>query len=540
MTDPTDRVASSTFDGPADPGESVQLVSDPLMPSGPREGDLPPVQLASLGGNALLFAGVAMVSNAVSFVMLPLYTRNLTPADYGAIELIELSLDILTIAAGSRLLGGVFRYYYKATSDIERRAVISTSIWTVCGGYALIGLLAFLAAPLIAHFVLGADQYTRLVRLGALAAATSAPTFVPTPYFRLKGRFRVIVAAQLARLAIQVVLNIVFLTGMHLGAESMFLSTIIANVCLGTLLVSLALRDVGARYSPSVAANLYRFGLPLVVTQVATFVLTYGDRYFLRKATTLDAVGRYALSYRFALLLATLAQTPFEMVWDPKRHEVAKRPDRNEIYARIFVYQNVVLITGAVGIAVFVRSTLQILTPPTYWAAAYVVPVLLPAVILQAWSSAHDIGIIISERTKWIAAANYAGLAAVVAGYALLIPRYAAFGAAIATIIGYAVRYGGIYAKSQQLWPVTYNWTPVQRLIALGVATVAVGILLPAGPLAVALVSRVALFAIYLWLLWKLPILTPSDRLGARRLAAGLLDSGAGLLKRGTPEGAVP
>jgi len=515
----------------AEAGGSVPVGGDPLMPPGAGEAAPAPVQLQALGKSALLFAGAAFISKAVSFVMLPLYTRYLTPADYGAIELIELSLDVITIAAGSRLLGGVFRFYHKATSDADRRAVISTAIWTVCLGYAIIGCLAFLGAPLIAQYVLGADRYTGLVRLGALSAATSAPTFVPTPHFRLQGRFRVIVGAQLARLAIQVALNIILLTVAHLGVRAMFLSTIAANVCLGSVLVVMTLRDVGARYAPHVAADLYRFGLPLVATQVATFVLTFGDRYFLRKATTLDAVGRYTLAYQFAFLLAMLAQTPFEMVWDPKRHEVAKRADRHGIYARMFVYQNVVLLTAAVAIALFVRVTLQVLTRPAFWGAADVVPVLLAAIVLQSWSASQDIGIIISERTKWIAAANWAGAITVLAAYALLIPRLAAWGAAIATVIGYAVRYGGIYTKAQQLWPVRYNWIPVRRLVVLAVVAVVAGILLPAGPLAFAIMSRVCLFVLYLLLVWKLPILTTAERYAARALIAKLLDAGAGLLK---------
>ncbi len=515
-------------------GGNIPLGGDPLMPPSGGETAPQPIQFEALGKSALLFAGGAVVSKAISFVMLPLYTHYLTPADYGAIELIELSLDIITIAAGSRLLGGVFRFYHKATSDAERRSVVSTAVWTVCLGYALVGLIAFLGAPLIARLVLGADHYTELVRLGALAAATSALTFVPQPYFRLTSRFKTILAAQFARLAIQVALNILLLTVVHLGAQSMFISTIVANLCLGSLLVIYVLRQVGTRYAAHVAGDLYRFGVPLIWTQVATFVLTFGDRYFLRKATTLDAVGRYTLAYQFAFLLAMLAQSPFEMVWDPKRHEVAKRPkaERDALYARMFVYANCVLLTGAVGIALFVRSTLQLLTRPVFWEAADVVPVLLIAIVLQAWASSQDIGIIISEKTNWIAAANWAGAAVVLAAYALLIPRYAAWGAAIATVIGYAVRYGLIFTASQRLWPIRYSWAPVWRLVVLALATVAIGVLLPAGPLALAVVSRMGLFVIYLWLAWKLPILSADDRQSAERLIAGALESLATLLRR--------
>jgi O-antigen/teichoic acid export membrane protein len=510
------------------------------MPSVDIESAPAPVQFKALGKGALMFAAAAALSKAVSFVMLPLYTRMLTRADYGALELVENTLDFMTIIAGSRLLGGVFRFYYKATSEESRRAVISTALWIVCVAYAVVGGLAFLGAPLIARHVLGSYSYTPLVRLGALSAATAAPTFVPTPYFRATGRFRVIVAAQLARLGIQVTLNVVLLTVAHLGARAMFLSTIAANLCVGVVLVTLALRGVGARYVRSVAGDLYRFGFPLMVTQLATFILTYGDRPFLRLARNLDYVGNYTLAYQFAFLLPFLVQTPFEMVLDPKRYEVAGRQDRHGIYARMFLYQNIALITGAVGISLFVRAGLQILTPPPFWAAANVVPVLLIAMVLQGWTAAQDIGIGISERTKWTAVANWSGAAVVLLAYALLIPLLGSWGAAIATAIGYAVRYAGIYIKSQQLWPIQYNWPPVRRLVALGVGVVVAGALAPSGPLALAITVRAFLFALYALLVWRLPILTDDERAAARRLAAKLVGSAAGALKRASTENAVP
>jgi O-antigen/teichoic acid export membrane protein len=538
--EPLSEAAEATAQANAEAGGVMSIGGDPLMPPVNIEAPPAPVKFEALGKNALLFAGAALISKVLSFVMLPLYTHYLSVADYGALELVENSLDVLTIVAGSRLLGGVFRFYYKARTDDERRGVISTSLWIVCGGYAVAGSLALLLAQPIAHYVLGSDQYTGLVRLGAVSAITSAPTFVPGPYFRAMGRFRLIVGAQLARLSIQVILNVLLLTVAHLGARAMFLSTIVANSCIGAVLVVLAVRGVGLRYVRTVARDLYRFGLPLMATQVATFVLTYGDRPFLRASRNLTYVGNYTLAYQFAFLLPFLAQTPIEMVLSPKRYELADRSDRHGIYAQMFLYQNFILLTGAVGICLFVRVGLQLLTPPAYWPAANVVPILLIAMVLQAWTAAQDIGISISERTKWTAIANWLAAVAVFAGYALLIPRWGSWGAAIATVIGYLVRYAGAYVKSQQLWPVRYNWPPVMWLLALSTGIVIAGVLLPAGPLALAIVARVSLFAVYVTLAWKLPILTEAERQAARRLGGKLLDGAVGVLKRAGTENAVP
>jgi O-antigen/teichoic acid export membrane protein len=307
-------------------------------------------------------------------------------------------------------------------------------------------------------------------------------------------------------------MNALFLVYFHLGPASIFLSTLIANVIIGGFMTGMVLRQVGFGYDRGVAKDLYRYGVPLIITQFATFILTYGDRPFLRVVTNLTSVGLYTMAYSFAFLLATLAQAPFDLVWEPKKFEIARREDRHAIYARVFVYQNVMLLTMAVGMSLFVHGVLRIMATPPFYPAANFVPILLIAIVFQAWTSAQDVGIGVSEQTKYIAIANWISAGVVLIAYAILIPLYAGWGAAIATVIAYAVRYVCTYRFSQRLWPIRYNWTPVVRLVALSVVTVVVSVFVPAHSLVAALTARVIEFAIFLALLWWLPILNASDK----------------------------
>jgi O-antigen/teichoic acid export membrane protein len=455
---------------------------------------------------------LTLLSKGVSFFMLPLYARYLTPADYGVIELIENSLDVLQIVAGSRLLGGVFRFYYKTDDQTMRRRVVSTAMLTIYAGYACAAVIAYLLAPQLARYVIGDLKYTGIARLAAGNLAVVALYFVPPVFLRLTGRFTTLIKMNLIRLPMQVAMNVVFLVHFHLGPAAIFLSTLIANVIIGGVMSGMVLREVGFGYDRAVAKDLYRYGLPLIITQFATFILTYGDRPFLRVVTNLTSVGLYTMAYSFAFLLATLAQAPFDLVWEPKKFEIARRDDRHAIYARVFVYQNVMLLTMAVGMSLFVHGVLRIMATPPFYPAANFVPVLLIAIVFQAWTSAQDVGIGVSEKTKYIAIANWISAGVVVVAYAILIPLYAGWGAAIATAIAYAVRYGCTYAFSQRLWPIRYNWTPVLRLVALSVVTVVVSVFVPAHSLIVALTARVIEFAIFLALLWFLPILSAEDK----------------------------
>src|SRR5690242_17381555 len=83
--------------------------------------------LQRLGRHTVIYAVGILAGKAAAFIMLPLYTRYLTPADYGVLELIEMTLDLIAIVAGSRLGAGVFRLYHDAETEEQRRSVLGSA-----------------------------------------------------------------------------------------------------------------------------------------------------------------------------------------------------------------------------------------------------------------------------------------------------------------------------------------------------------------------------------------------------------------------------
>ncbi len=476
-----------------------------------------PFKMSRIGRHGLIYGAGVLISKAVAFLMLPIYTRYLSPADYGVLRLLEMVLEVASIVAGSRLGAGIFWFYHKAQTDAERRKVLSTAVIVLLLSYAVATAAIYVFAPTIAEIALGGVEDVGLVRIAGMGLAFESLFLVPTAYLRLGDRSLLYVSVMTGRLILQVTLNVVFVVVMGLGAKGVLLSTLAGNILTGTGLMIYLVKDVGVRFSKNAARELLRFGMPFVATQVATFILTFGDRYFLRRVADTSAVGLYALAYQFGFLLAMLSEVPFSMVWEPARFEIAKRPDRDELFARGFTYFNLVLVTIAVGIALFVGDLLRIMAAPAFLPAADLVPIILIAYVFQSWTLVHNIGIQVREQTGWYTLANWAGAIVAVIGYAVLIPRFYGLGAALATVASFAVREWAVYALSQRLWPVRYQWGPVIRATLLAVGACAVGVLLPRANLGVSISLRMLVLLAYFACVWQSGVLTASDRLAIRQ-----------------------
>jgi O-antigen/teichoic acid export membrane protein len=460
-----------------------------------------------------------LLGKVVAFVMLPLYTRYLTDSDYGVIQLIDMTLEVIAIVAGSRLAAGVFHLYHKSADEATRRAVLGSAFVVVFLAFLAAAAVSWIGAPLIARVVLGDVAYAGLVRIAAISLGLQSLLLIPLAEVQLTERSGLFVTANAVKLVIQVALNIILLVGLDMGPRGVLLSTLAANVAIGVPLAIRFLRRVGLQLSREAVRDIFRLGLPFIGVQLAKFVQTFGDRYFLRAAASTAAVGVYGLGYQFGFLLATIGFAPFITAWEPLRFEIARRPDRDAVFNRVFLFLNVVLISAAVGITLFVGDFLHVATTPPFFGAAAIVPIVLVAYVAQCWMGFHNFGLFAGERTDLITVTNWVGAALALVLYALLIPTWHAMGAAWATLASFVISEWLLYREAQRVYPIRYEWGRVTRLCVLAVLVCGVSLALPAMPVLVSISVHVLLYAIYLALVWIGGILPDEDR--ARVKAAG-------------------
>ena len=487
--------------------------------------------MASIGRHALLYAIGNILSKAVAFLMLPIYTRFLSPADYGIAALIEMTLEVVGILAGVQVAQGIFRFYHKADSEADRRAVVSTALTTLMISFGIAGALAFSGAAALSTLVFETPAHANLVRLSSVSFFLQSFILVPLAFARVQERSALVVGATLVKLLIALILNLVFLVVMKLGVRGVFLSTLGANLIVALWLGWSTIRQVGVRIRPDVLRSLVRYGVPLIGVQAATFTMTFSDRYFLQAAGGQTVVGLYNLAYQFGFLLLMLGFVPIEMIWGPRRFQVARGPDAQPLLSKAFRIVNVSVTSIGVGIALFVEDLLRIMATPPFHPAAAVVPVILVAYVFHGWAMMHDIGVLVKERTEFLTIANWVAAVVALGAFALLVPRYYAFGAAVGAVLAFSVRWGMTYYFSQRLWPVRYDWLPVFKVLSIGVVMIAIGIALPRMPLRVSIPTHLALLGAYAVGVWNAAILTVDEKQWAARHVHRLLDL---LRRRGT------
>ncbi len=426
--------------------------------------------LRRLGRDTTLYTVSILLSRAVSFVMLPVYTRYLTPADYGVLQMLDMAVDIAAILLTAGVTSGTQRFYFAAESDQERDEVMSTAFVLDLAVSLFASLVLASAATRISDLLLKGSGSPQMVMVAAANFTLNMLSGIPILLMRVRQQAGLAVMTSLARLVLQLSLNIAFVVGLELGPMGILLSTFCANLIVGAVLTAWLFRHVGLRISRRISMALIKFGIPYQASFAGSFIITFGDRFFLEHGHGLGAVGLYALAYQFGFLLAQVSAEPFLRAWEPQMFQLAARPvdERDARYNQSFFLYSIVLLTGAVGLALGTPILLRLMTTPAYYPAGDVVPVILLAYVLQSWMYVLKFGIDFGGKPGLFTVATWISVAVTLIAYTLLIPPFGMFGAAWATVIGFAVRLVATYVLSQRLWPIQYRFGRVGILTVCG------------------------------------------------------------------------
>ena len=424
-------------------------------------------QIRKLGKHTLIYATGIVIGKAASFIMLPIYTRFLTPADYGVLELLQMTIDVVGMLAGLGLASSVFKFYAEEDGNDGKAEVISTATTALIILSVVSASLGALFAPQLTRLILGPGQPTLYFQLFFLIYFIQTITIIPYLFIRAEHRSVMFVMLSVVRLILSLSLNILFVVYFRYGVRGVLYSTLISWTLTGGYITLYTYRRVGRRFSLPRIETMTLFALPLVLWSLANFILTFSDRYFLKYFTDNATVGIYSLAYQFGFALAAFALVPFNSIWDPQRFEIARQADADQIFRRVFFYLNLVLLTCACVISVSVHDILRVMAGYSFRSAYKLVPVLMVPFILQAWSNYCNIGLYLKNKTKPLA---WAALITVVVDLGLnylLIPRWGPYGAAWATAGAYAVRLALVYPLSQRLFHINYGWSRVLAVTAL-------------------------------------------------------------------------
>ena len=76
--------------------------------------------------HSIVYGAGNMLTKVIGFLMIPIYTRYLVPAEYGTLELVGMTTEIIGMLLSMRISRAMYRFYFEYDSQKDKNEVIST------------------------------------------------------------------------------------------------------------------------------------------------------------------------------------------------------------------------------------------------------------------------------------------------------------------------------------------------------------------------------------------------------------------------------
>ncbi len=415
----------------------------------------------------LLYAFAMAWAKGLAMLTVPLLTRMLPPAEFGRLELLSSAAEIGGLIAGAGLVDTLFRF--ASTPGKDSRLAAARIVGLSLSIAAIGALAAMVFAPALARAMPLPTPARDMVLLG-IAVAVEAAIGVPLGWLRMHRRAGAFAAMSVLRATLQAGL-VVALVAAGYGIEGVLLAGCATCLIVASILTARQARETGIALAPKASLRMLAYGLPLIGSGIASFVLGTADRWLLAGTVSPASLGQYALAAKIAMVVALLAQ-PFELWWYPQRLSLIHTPEGLVRSSRIVGAGAAGLLCAGAATALVGPWLISVMAPASYAPARAMVPFLVAGLVLQLLSSMANAGCYARATSNVTMTITGTAAAVTLALYLLSIPRFGVNGAIGATVAGQAVRLALFAVVSQRTVPLTW---PLGRLTLVAIAACGTG-----------------------------------------------------------------
>jgi O-antigen/teichoic acid export membrane protein len=463
--------------GPSSTSKEPSLGAEGLSSGKPSAGAGAPASTKTFFGSGIVYASTMAAQRAVSFLLLPVFTRVLVPSQYGKLSIALSANAVATVIFAFGMELAIFRGAVHLAEDPDARNRFVRSIWTFLLIAPLVGgtVVTVVMAPLLWNSsVLGVGD------LGLAMFAASlyiSATTLPLALLRVDRRLRDFVVVNAVNTFSTLGLEVLLVAVLRTGVTGWLVAVTVGSAA--TLVVAMVVvpyRRPRPFDRPLVRDTLRR-SLPIMPHFAAMWSLQLADRVLLAALVSTGSVGVYSLGSNMATPLLVLV-IGVNQAFMPAYAQAGK-PGSTTNLRSIIETQVAVISILSLGCALLAPVAIHVFLDARYRAAAGLTSWIVLGYVFIGLYSIPMNGVTLTHgrsRRIWVVS-----IAAAVVNLGLiytLVPSSGLEAAAIASAAGYAVLLGGVLLYSVRTGTtIRYPWKIMGAVLLVGGITYVGGVL---------------------------------------------------------------
>jgi O-antigen/teichoic acid export membrane protein len=417
--------------------------------------------MSKLIKNTSLYTFGHIIPKAAQFLLLPLYTRYLTPEDYGIVQSMTVLSTILTIFFTMAIERSIYRLYFDYKTEQGKKDFLGSVFITLIVNATLILVIVLLGKSLVGK-IFSSIPFYPFYLYAILTVYFTVFGLVPRIYFQVEQQAGKFILISLSQFIISTGFIVYFVVFSDKGASGMLLGRLLNSIVFIPLFIFIITKIIHFKLKKEIMKESISYSWPMVPGLLSAWILNLSDRVFIERYFSLRDVGLYSLSYKMAegLLLFT---TSFNKAYEPLFFKIANQQDQIEAKRKLFRYNKVytiILILGALLISLFAKE-FTLLLDAKYSTAYQLVPIIMIGILIGQVGGLFNRSIYQEKKTKQIMYLVISSAVVNIILNFLLVPKYGSFGAALSTTITFTFFFIIKYFYSKKCYFIPVAWKEI-------------------------------------------------------------------------------
>jgi O-antigen/teichoic acid export membrane protein len=338
--------------------------------------------------NTILYTIGNLLPQAVAFILLPLYTKYLSPEQYGIVSSMQVLQVFLAVLFTLSMDKSIVRLFwdYKTVEDQKKfLGTIFISMMLSSIFFLLMVLTLHKSVQLIFSEISFSPYYTYAI----LTTFFMTFSLIPKNYYRLKNKAIQYVALSILEMISSVILIVWFIAFQFQGAEGVLKGKLFAAILILPVFLLIIYKNIKFTIEKDVVKNSLQFCFPIIFTLIAAWALGQFDRILIAKYFSLSDVGLFSFSKKIAGIISIFSGS-FMLAYHPIFFELANSSNQENAIKKLRKYNNTFIIVISVFtflIGLFSKELLYFFIDEKYYSTYKYIPIILLSLLISSISS---------------------------------------------------------------------------------------------------------------------------------------------------------
>jgi O-antigen/teichoic acid export membrane protein len=409
-----------------------------------------------------------VLSQIVGLLLLPLYTKELTPSDYGTFSLMGILVAAYAVVSNLGISSAIFRFTGTSTNETEKQVYLNQAQLLNIGSNLVFMLLALALSKPLSTLLLGSESSHLFILYFIVSGTLSSVASVCISFLRIERKTKTIATASLINLVVSVSATFIGLVVLRWGVWGALAGGLLGDLAAFTWYMRWLPKPQWSGINKRYAVDLLKFAMPIFPHKILGLAIPIVSQLILVKYLSLESLGFYNVAYKFCVPLAVFINL-FQRAYTPFRFEILKNKDTNQsLFAQINLFYITLTLLFFSAISLFGALALQLFTAERYHAAGAFIPYLALIPLTQGLYFIFGTGVEFSHSPRFYPVISGLGFALILGLSIWLIPTYQIAGAGLSTSAGWILMAAAMLVYAQKIYAINYHW---KQLIPMFIIT---------------------------------------------------------------------